>query len=153
MKNVIVDPTTGSHIVGRNFDRIITTYRDDLGDNFIHQTIGKVKYSHDWVVIDTDDEICRYYAAIVEKTFGVKLHWKSMWGSHVSVIRGEEILANKDKWGYDEGREILINYSYDIYTNGQHWWLNVKSKEISDIRTFYGLPENDRNIHLTIGRI
>lgn len=153
MKNVIVNPLDGSHVLGRKFDRIITTYRGDLGDNFIHQTVGSVKYSHDWLVIDTDDEICRYYAAIVEKNFGVKLHWKSMWGGHVSVIRGEELLANADKWGHDEGREVVINYSHDIYTNGQHWWLNVKSKEISDLRTFYGLPENDRNIHLTIGRI
>ena len=153
MKNVIVNPLEGSHVLGRKFDRIITTYRADVGDNFIHQTVGTVKYSHDWLVIDTDDEICRYYAAIVEKNFGVKLHWKSMWGGHVSVIRGEELLANADKWGHDEGREVVINYSHDIYTNGQHWWLNVKAKEITDLRTFYGLPENDRNIHLTIGRI
>jgi hypothetical protein len=153
MKTLIIDPLEGSHVLDRKFDKIITTYRANLGDNFIHQTVGTIKYSHDWLVIDTDDEICRYYAAIVEKKFGVKLHWKSMWGGHVSVIRGEELLANQDKWGYNEGREITIQYSHDIYTNGQHWWLNVKSKEISDLRTFYGLPENDRNIHLTMGRI
>lgn len=152
MNSLLIDSKHGTHILGSNFGRLITTYRDQEGDNFAHQTIAKLKYIDNWLHAMIDDEICRYYAAMVEKRFGIKLHWKSMWGGHVSVVRGEEILINQDKWGHDKEREIVINYSHDIYTNGHHWWLNVESEEISAIRKFYGLPGEERHLHLTIGR-
>lgn len=153
MKSILVDPIDGTHVLGRRFDRIITTYRDDENDSFVHHTVGNLKYIDNWLHAMIDDEICRYYASIVKKNFGINLHWKSMWGGHVSIVRGEELLINKNKWGNDVNSEVLIKYSHDIYTNGHHWWLNVESEDILKIRKYYGLPGNERNFHLTIGRI
>jgi hypothetical protein len=149
----MVDAENGTHILGSKFGRLVTTYRGDVGDSYPHETIGKFKYLDNWLHVLVDDEICRYYASMIEKRFGIKLHWKSMWGGHVSVVRGEDLLVNQDKWGHDENKEVLIKYSHDIYTNGYHWWLNVQCDEISEIRKFYGLPGEERHLHLTVGRV
>ena len=149
---MIVDTTNGTHILGSNFGRLITTFRDKEGANYVHQTVGKLQYVDDWLLLRVDDEIARYYAEMIRKRFDINLHWKSKWGAHVSVIRGEN-LPNKDGWGNDEGREVSIKYTHDIYTNNTHWWLNVLCDELADIRTSYGLPTNKRFFHLTIGRI
>lgn len=142
---------TGTHILGSNFGRLITTYRDRENAAYVHEAVGTLRYADDWLLLQVDDEIARYYASILKTRFGITVQHRSKWGAHVSIIRGEE-LPNPDGWGADHGREIAIRYTHDIYTNGAHWWLNVESDDLADIRAGYGLPPEKRHFHLTIGR-
>lgn len=150
---MIIDTSNGTHILGSHFGKLVTTYRDREGADYVHSVVGTLRYVDDWLLLEVDDEIARYYAWIMKQRFDINLHWKSKWGAHVSVIRGEQLHMNLDKWGEDEGREIQINYTHDIYTNGEHWWLNVLCDELADVRSHYGLPTNKRFFHLTIGRL
>jgi hypothetical protein len=149
---MIIDTSNGTHILGSKFGRIITAYRDKEDAQYVHQAVGRLRFVDDWLLLQVDDEIARYYAEIVRRRFDIKLHYKSKWGAHVSIIRGED-LPNPEGWGDDEGREILINYTHDIYSNNTHWWLNVECDELAEVRSRFGLPTNKRFFHLTIGRI
>ncbi|WP_407305669.1 hypothetical protein [Acinetobacter sp.] len=148
---MILDTTAGTCILGSNFDKLITMYRDSEHEDYPHCTVGKLWHHADWLLLNVDDEITRYYASIIKQRFSIDLHWKSKWGAHVSVIRGEA-LPNPEKWGRDEGREIKIYYTHQVYTNADHWWVNVISEELADIRTSYGLPPEKKFFHLTVGR-
>lgn len=149
---MIIDPSAGTCILGRDFDRLITTYRVREYEDYPHTVTGVLRYVDDWLMLAVDDEILRYYSSTIKKEFGVELHWRSKFGGHVSVIRGEP-LPNPANWGHDEGREVKIWYTHQIYTNGEHWWLNVVCDELADIRSSYGLPTNKKFFHLTIGRL
>ena len=148
---MIIDPSNGTCILGSNFGRLITTYRDREGDDYNHSVVGCLRYVDDWLLLQVNNEIVRYYSHTIEKRFGIKLH-RSKFGAHVSIIRGER-LPKPDKWGRDEGRKVKIHYTHQIHTNGEHWWLNVKCDEMAEIRSSYGLPTNKRFFHLTIGRL
>lgn len=150
---LMLDPSAGTHVLGSNFGKLLTTYRDREGDNFCHATAGILRYTGHWLLLQCDDEIARYYAAEVQRRLGIKLHYKSQWGAHVSVIRGEKLLKNETKWGWHEGKEVRIKYTHDIYTNGQHWWLNVECDALAKVRGFYGFGTKKRWFHLTIGRL
>lgn len=151
--NLLLDVTDGTHVLGSSFGRLVTTYRDRVGDDFCHSTTGTLQYVGQWLLLKCDEEIARYYAAEVERRLGVKLQYQSQWGTHVSVIRGEKLLKNADQWGFKDTKEFKIKYTHSIYTNGMHWWLNVECAELAKIRNFYGLGNNKRWYHLTIGRV
>lgn len=148
---IIIDKTEGTCVLGSRFNKLITTYRDRLDAEYVHSTKGILQYHDDWLLLQVDDEIARYYAASIKQRFLIDLHHKSKWGAHVSIIRGEP-LPDGSKWGHDEGREIEIQYTHQIYTNGEHWWLNVECDELAEVRAQYGLPSDKRFFHLTIGR-
>lgn len=82
---------------------------------------------------------------------GVKVA-TSVWGPHVSLVRGEEPFR-KELWGKYDGQRINFRYSRVVGTNGCHYWLPVYSKEFEDIRLELGLPRKTRApFHFTIGR-
>jgi hypothetical protein len=151
--NLLLDTTGGTHVLGSRFGQLLTTFRDREGDSFDLETESTLRFADDWLLAQVDDEIARYYAAQIEKRFGIKLNWRSLWGAHVSVIRGEVPLKHAERWGEQEGQIIPIRYTHSIYTSGQHWWLNVECDEFANIRDFYGFQTRKRWFHLTIGRI
>lgn len=107
-----------------------------------------------WVLLECDTEIVRYYTYFLNKK-GIKLE-KPLWGAHISIVRGEyDILPEdyKDKFGYNNGTELSFNYG-SLVTNGIHWWLEVESKELEDLRLHLGLDKHpDFGFHITIGRV
>jgi len=149
---MIIDTSNGTCILGSNFGRLVTTYRDRGGDDYTHSVVGRLQQVDDWLILKVDDDIARYYASTIKTRFGINLHWRARAGTHVSVIRGEK-LPKPELWGKDQGKKIKINYTHQIYTNGEHWWLNVECDELALIRSSYGLPTNKKWFHLTIGRL
>lgn len=149
---MIIDAAAGTCIIGSNFGQLVTTYRDREATEYEHSTVGILRWLPDnWLMLQVDNDIARYYASTIKSEFGIDLNWKAKSGAHVSVIRGEH-LPIVDHREADEGRSIEIFYTHQIYTNGEHWWLNVVCDELADIRSSYGLPTNKRFFHLTIGR-
>jgi hypothetical protein len=148
---MIITKGEGTAVLGSSFDRLITTFRAKEFDDYPHRTVGKLWYHDDWLLLQVDDEIARYYSFVIKQRFDIDLQRRSKWGAHVSVIRGEP-LPKAEGWGHNDGKEIEIYYTHHVFTNGDHWWLNVVSEELADIRTSYGLPPEKKFFHLTIGR-
>jgi hypothetical protein len=123
-----------------------------------HNGIGVVKYAPSakgfydptWVILECDKAIVDYYSWFLQKK-GITLE-SLMWGSHISIIRGEPILE-ESKWKYNEG--LTINFKYgDLVTNGNHWWLEAESLELDEMRNHLGLtPHPKSGFHLTLGKI
>lgn len=90
----------------------------------------------------------------VERTsIGLKLQLPA-WGTHISVVRGEPV--DKRVWENYKSQyhDKLVDFKYSISprTSGVHWWLNVKSEELLDLRELMGLPRNPKwSLHLTLG--
>lgn len=151
---ILIDPSAGTHVIGSRLGRLITTYRAREGDDYPHSVVGKLHFADDWLLVNLKGDVQDYYAWYVKKLFGIKLHVRSLWGAHVSVIRGETITKNKHMWGKMEGMPITINYTHNIYTNGEHWWLNVESEELANLRDGFGMAKTNKKwFHLTIGRL
>lgn len=119
---------------------------------------GKVRYSPirnniisnvDIVILDVDsDELCNYQQWFVNRHFGVKLH-PPMFGTHVTIIKPMEI--NKDRlWKKHENEIIEFQYG-DLERHWGFWSLNIKSKDLVEIRRELDLNLYYR-LHMTIGK-
>lgn len=141
---------------------IENSYKDRIRE-YPLQSSGKVIYSPaiknvcdpSWVILECDKGIIDYYKWFLTKK-GVKLD-ALMWGSHISIIRGgvwDRIEDEyKEYWKFNNGQ--IINFKYgDLVTNGVHWWLEVQSEELEEMRKYLGLnPHPDFGFHITIGKI
>lgn len=105
-----------------------------------------------------DDEIGRYYRYLYDQEhkylnggYFNKLI-RPVWGSHISVIRGEKI-PNFDLWEIDKNKIIDFEYEAGIKDNKQYFWISVSCPYLSNLREIYGLSREPRfGFHLTIGR-
>ena len=106
-----------------------------------------------WAMVLCDREIQRYYAWHLLKR-GRKADMASPWGTHISVIKGEEP-KYKEKWLKYQRVWVEFEYTGNIrYDNDKqsHAWIDVYSQQLSDIRVDLGLFAKTR-YHLTIGRL
>ena len=99
-----------------------------------------------WALLECDEQIADYYSWQLKK-FGVEV-WpnsKGLWGTHVSVLKGEPV-PNPEAWAKYEGYQMIR------YDNGKHAWVDVYSEHLSTIRMELGFPEKFW-YHLTVGRL
>lgn len=97
------------------------------------------------VIINLRGEICDYYAWLIQRRFGIRIN-VPLRLAHVTIINDKK----------DEGDENMYNYAktiwhkqrteieYDpksIYTNGEHWWLDVSCADAAKIRKQAGYNE------------
>lgn len=105
-----------------------------------------------WLMATCDFEVARYYCWLAKK-WGIEIDVGARHGPHISVVKGEKPF-NKDLWFKLKGRKCHFEYSNQPKTNGYHVWLDVKSRELSNVRTSLGLSEKPfHSFHLTIGRL
>lgn len=130
------------------------------------KSIGKLVYSprthlsssDRWLVLMCDDEISKYYRHLYSRDYpylnggqSTKLT-RPVWGTHVSVIRGERI-PNMNLWGLEANKIVEFEYEPGVIDNGEYYWLKAKCPALSDLREKYGLYKEPRfGFHLTIGR-
>ena len=106
-----------------------------------------------WLMLSCDEELTRYYAWLLFKERCVKLNQKCLWGTHISVVRGEK---PNDGWWGKQGVGETIEFEYDgiVHGDGTYFWMDVKCPRLSEIRTYYGLtPKPWIDFHLTVGNI
>lgn len=127
----------------------------------IFKSSGKLVYnpkthlrdSERWLVLMVEEELSLYYRCLFRREF----FWKPklqrpVWGSHVSIVRGEKI-PNVDAWGFAANKTINFEYEPGVSSNGEYYWLKVYCDELAAIRELFGLPREPRfGFHLTIGR-
>lgn len=116
-----------------------------------------------WIVMNTDEEICRYYRWWVWRRYMVDLKRPS-WGAHISVLRGAKPYGDKIRlWKKHQGEKIEFEYSPEVFrqdneTGPNHfWYIDVWSERLNEIREELGFKivfEGGKEIkyHLTIGR-
>ncbi|MNC01393.1 hypothetical protein D3C81_958460 [compost metagenome] len=104
-----------------------------------------------WVIIRGDEGIIDYYKHWIEKKNKVLIN-KPLFGSHISVVRGEEP-THKELWRYNHDVEVEFEYSNQIDTLNGYWWVPVKCERLSELRVKLGLSaEPLHGFHLTIGK-
>lgn len=113
-----------------------------------------LRNSDRWLVLMCDDALSEYYRTLFKREFPWKTKlMRPVWGTHVSVIRGE-VIPNSDIWGL--GKDSIVNFEYEggVKDNGEYYWLKVRCDELAAIRQAYGLPRSPQfGFHLTIGRV
>lgn len=119
-----------------------------------YQGVGRLNYDDrtHWVVLKVHPSIGFYYKKIIETLIWKKIS-SPLHRYHVTILAGlHEKPKDKNLWGARHGEGIVFEYSNIIETDGQYYWLPVKSDEFSKIRTDLGLsPYAKWKWHLTIG--
>ena len=126
------------------------------GTLFFDPGKGTKHYDPYWCIVKVDPDLARYYRWHL-LNWGQATHPpNSLWGFHISAIKGEEPLRNKEKWGKYHDHIVKFYYGkYVSYSNGRHAWLNCYCEELTALREFYGLDVNNRKLkyHATLGRL
>jgi hypothetical protein len=128
---------------------------------YCHSTTGKVvfdlnrdhhKFEPWWAFVMVPGEIINYYSWHLLK-WGKPIQKGSLWGPHISIIKGDRERPPKtEKWGQKYPR-VLFYYSNIVrWDNGRHAWLDVYSDDINKIRADMGLEPKPR-FHITLGRL
>lgn len=110
-----------------------------------------------WLIVKVDEEVCGYYRRLIHfHNRPLRLN-PSKHGAHITVIAGkyEKPDAEHEQfWNKYQGELINFNYSPDIATNGEYFWMEVDCPRIEEIRTELGLtPKIIHPWHLTVGNI
>jgi hypothetical protein len=104
-----------------------------------------------WVVLDIDNEIARYYRTHIPKHIRFNI---PKYEPHITVINGKyESLTQMGAWGRHEGEEIEFEYDNEIKFGEPYIWLEVRSKRFEEIRTELGVGDffdKTKWFHITI---
>lgn len=121
----------------------------------IDPLIGTKHFEKNWELLLTDQSILDYYAWLLLKQ-GIPVDGtKSLWGPHISVLKGEFVeeyiwYSLKSKLN---GIEVDFYYNHVIrFDNGRHAWVDVYSEDLGKIRQMFGF-EYKPWYHMTIGRL
>jgi hypothetical protein len=107
-----------------------------------------------WLIIECDPELGRLlrhlYAVGVHR---VRKPQPPLWGTHVSVIRGEEP-PDKTHWKKHDGQTVGFLYEPVIRETDDYLWVPVWCDAMLAHREELGLSrEPDPPLHLTIGNL
>jgi hypothetical protein len=78
----------------------------------------------------------------------------SVWGPHISVVRGENKAAFHRNWEALKGQRFTLEVSEQIRSGRGYKWLSINATAgLSKVRTDLGLNPNPRTpFHLTLGK-
>jgi hypothetical protein len=114
---------------------------------------GVLRCFTSWALLECDDEIGKMYRSLysLEYFYKPKIQ-KPLWGTHISIIRGERTLDNAIK---EDINGMLVEFDYipDMQTNGCHFYLSVICPILDDIRETFGLGRSLVNYHLSVGNL
>lgn len=105
-----------------------------------------------WLIIEADEELGRYLRHLF-----LLQHWRTrrlqgpLWGTHVSVIRGEPP-PQSQHWG--EGDGAAVEFALDLHAQETQGfvWCPVQCMAVLDLRERLGLArEPQPPLHLTVG--
>jgi hypothetical protein len=103
------------------------------------KSVGKLVYSPKRCVVEVDDDIARFYRALIPKS---KKWLKPMYATHITVVRTGIESVDPSLWGYMDGVEIPFTYDPYIWIARKYIWLDAFSSELEGIRENLGLPRH-----------
>lgn len=90
--------------------------------------------------------------ALVTRDVGHARVHRPLWGTHVTVVRGDELGYKSANWQKYHGQLITIQYSPDMNKIWKFWSLPVKpSNLLLDLRAELGIKAH-HDFHITIAR-
>ena len=106
-----------------------------------------------WLILQCPKDIMWFYINQINQAvadgFQEKVVGPPLADCHVSIVRDEK--ARRDPWKAVQGRLVKFEYQPCLQTNGKHWWLPVRSKEVENLREHIGLrPRGYVPLHLTV---
>lgn len=117
------------------------------------KSVGKLKIFTQWSLLECDDQIGAMYRSLYKLEFFYKPKiQKPLWGSHISIIRGEIMLDEHIKEQIN-GMSIQFFYIPNMASNGCHFYLPVICPILDSIRIEFGLNKSLCDYHLSIGNI
>lgn len=121
------------------------------GDSTTRRDGGSTEW---WVILDCDPELGRLLRHFYQQSrFRTVNPQPPLWGTHVSVIRGEEP-PDKAKWKARNGLSVPMEYELTVWETRGYLWVPVWCPAANDLRTELGLPpEPTPTIHLTFGNL
>lgn len=108
------------------------------------ESVGKLIYREESLVLEVDSEIGRYYRSLLPKSWRFN---KGRWSDHITVIRKGE---GKEYLG---GEEVEFLYSGEIKYDNEYVWLSCYCERLSQIRISVGLDlcfDKIKGFHITI---
>jgi len=106
-----------------------------------------------WMIVKIEEDVGEYYRYQLKKRYRIHLV-KPLWGTHISVIRGEGILPSVWKETKERYDEKIIIFKIELLpkSNGEHWWMKVHSRMLENIRENTMLTRRPYfNYHMTLG--
>lgn len=118
-----------------------------------HVAQGSLSFHTIWVVLECDAELLKYYASLYRTATGISLI-PPKFGSHVSVVRGDEENIKPGLWPrHTLGPIVSYEYDNEIRELDKYVWLDVRSKDLESLREGLGLSGKPPfSFHLTLGR-
>ena len=116
-------------------------------------SIGTLKVFNRWALLECDDNIGGLYRSLysLEYFYKPKIQ-KPLWGSHISIIRGETLLNQTIAEKINNMRVGFV-YCPIMKTTGVHFFLPCYSLIFDSVRDLFGLDKTLVNYHLSIGNI
>jgi hypothetical protein len=107
-----------------------------------------------WLIIECDPELGRYLRYLFTlATYRTTRIQAPLWGTHVSVIRGEEPVI-KSGWERFNGEPVEFDYLPEVHETDGYLWAPVQCEVALRHREELGLPrEPAPPLHLTIGNV
>ena len=111
-------------------------------------------FKEHWIIAQCDPEIARYYRWLTKRHACLDWLIKPAWGAHISIARGDAPLK-PELWKKHQGQWLEFEYGNEVWTNGRHFWLDVRCEKMYDLREELGLSRKFRfaELHLTIGNL
>ena len=105
-----------------------------------------------WLIIDCDPELGRFLRHLFELGhYRTRSLQPPLWGTHISVIRGEQPLM-ADAWGELDGVAVEFAYMPIVHETNRFAWCQVECPEALALREAFGLSRQSQPpLHLTIG--
>lgn len=118
----------------------------------IYDPYARIKQAPYWLILKTDEELIRYYKSMLMQQYDL-IFEKTIWGSHISVIRGTPPV-DKKQWKKYQNETIDFEYTNRIYRAHSFFCVDAYSPRLEEIRSELGLsPTPKAGFHITIGRI
>lgn len=112
----------------------------------------RIKHEDWWCIVKTDLELVRYYQSQLLKLFDLQFE-KTVWGSHISVVRGTKPPKLRPWMKYNR-QKFTFTYDGQIYRVRDFFVIDVECEAIENLRVELGLPAKLRKpFHITIGRL
>ena len=114
---------------------------------------AKIRVGYRWTVAEVDHDLGKYLRKLFLKSQGIKLQRPSH-EEHITIVSQYEEISEVQRQRLLRYHENVVQFElyWDIYTNGNAYWMPIVSQGIEKIRESILLPSQPLiPLHFCIG--